>query len=229
MLIPDCYMTWRRQLAKISGLFARERRARELREELCAHLAMEEQENLESGMTREEAHYAALRQFGNVALAQESSREMWGWNSIETLWQDVPYAARQLRRSPGFTVVAVLTLALGIGANTAIFSLIDAVVLRMLPVEKPEELMQVRIYDPHEGGEADPTFTNPLWQQLRDQQDVFSGVFAWGHQQFDLARGGAVHYVNGAWVSGDFFSTLGLHPAAGRLIASSDDRAAVPQ
>jgi putative ABC transport system permease protein len=221
-------MTWNRQIARLRGLFDRGRRARELREEFRAHLAMEEQENLESAMSPEEARYAALRSFGNVTLAQEGSREMWGWNSLETLLQDVRYGLRQLKRSPGFTAVAVLTLALGIGANTAVFSLFDAVVLRMLPVVKPEELMQVRIDDPHQGGEADPTFTNPLWEQVHDQQDVFSGVFAWGHQQFDLARGGAVHYVNGAWVSGDFFSTLGLHPAAGRLIASSDDLRSCP-
>src|SRR5271157_2329351 len=133
-------MSWRRQLAKFGALFRRRKPVDDLAEEIRSHLAMEEQENLESGMTPEEAHYAALRRFGNVTLAQERSREMWGWNSVETLGQDLRYGLRQLRRSPGFTAVVALSLALGIGANTAIFSLIDAVMLKTLPVKNPEEL-----------------------------------------------------------------------------------------
>ena len=119
----------------------------DLQEEILVHLQMEEQENLESGMSPAEARYAALRRFGNVALAQERSREMWGWNGAETLWQDIRFGLRQLKRSPGFTVVAVLTLALGIGANTAIFQLLDAVRLRSLPVTNPSELTVVRLAD----------------------------------------------------------------------------------
>ena len=141
-----------------------------------------------------------------------------------SLLQDLRYGLRQLRRSPGFTAVAVLTLALGIGANTAIFSLIDKVMLRVLPVPKPEELMQVRFTDPRWAGETGGSFTNTLWERLRDRQDVFSDVFAWGEDQFDLAQGGAVHYVNGIWVSGNFFNTLQLRPGAGRLIAASEDQ-----
>jgi len=221
-------MSLKRQVAKLRALLAGRKPTDDLGEEIRAHLEMEEQENLESGMSPEEAHYAALRRFGNVTLAQERSREMWGWNWAETLWQDIRYGLRQLRRSPGFTVVAVLTLALGIGANTAIFSLIDVVLLRPLRVEKPDELVQVYRYDPQWNTFAGHSLTNPLWEQLRDQQDVFRGVFAWGDERFDLARGGTVHLANGIWVSGGLFDVLGLRPAAGRLIAAYDDRRGCP-
>ncbi len=198
----------------------------DLEEEIRSHLEMEERENLESGMTPEEAHFAALRRFGNVTRAQERSRDMWGWNSVETLWQDICYGLRQLRRSPGFTAVAVFTLALGIGVNTAIFSLIDAVMLRMLPVEKPGELFKMEFGNADEG--RGDVFTTPMWEQLRDHQDVFSRTFAWFNTSFYLAEGGATRTVDGLWVSGGSFSVLGLRPAAGRLIADSDDQRDCP-
>ena len=133
-----------------------------------------------------------------------------------------------LRKNPGFTAVAILTLAIGIGANTAIFSLIDTVMLRTLPVPKPEELLEVGFRDLRSASEIRSSFTNPLWEQLRDRQDVFSGVFAWSIDRFDLAQGGAVHYAQGIWVSGEFFGVLGLQPTAGRLIALSDDQRGCP-
>ena len=149
-------MSWRREVAKLGALFRRPKPVDDLEEEIRSHLRMEEQENLESGMPPDEAHYAALRRFGNVTLAQERSREMWGWNSVETLWQDLRFGLRMLLKNPGFTVVAVLTLAIGIGANTAIFSLIDAVMLRMLPVPRPDELRLVRNVRSAQGGRRQP-------------------------------------------------------------------------
>ncbi len=126
-------------------------------------------------------------------------------------------------RTPVITSVAILSLALGIGANTAIFSLIDTVMLRMLPVEKPEELVQLLRANFSGGGEGTPSFTNPLWEQIRDHQDVFSGAFAWGENRFDLAQGGAVQNASGIFASGEYFNTLGVRPVAGRLFSRADD------
>jgi len=214
-------VSWSRLLA----LFRKRKLEQELAEEVRSHLEMLIEENRRKGMTPEEARYAALRSFGGAEQVKEIYREQRGLPMIETLIQDTRYGLRQLRRSPGFTIVAVLTLALGIGANTAIFSLIDAVMLRTLPVEKPKELMQVQYGERDWSGSG---FSNPLWEQVRGRQDVFSGAFAWHTDKFDLARGGAVHLADGIWVSGDFFNTLRLRPAAGRLISTADDQHGCP-
>jgi putative ABC transport system permease protein len=114
---------------------------------------------------------------------------------FDAVYQDLRYAIRALRRSPGFASIAVLSLALGIGANTAIFSLIDTVILESLPVPNPAELFQVTMG-------AGWAFNNPTWEHLRDRQDVFSGIFAYGRWGFNLAAGGEAHSVHGAYVSG---------------------------
>ena len=205
-------------------MFWRKRKPSDFAAEIQAHLELEVERLKEQGLSEEEARTAARRAFGNVTQAQERFYESGRWLWWDHLAQDIRFSLRMLLKNPGFTAVAVLTLAIGIGANTAIFSLIDSVMLKRLPVRKPAELMQVLIYDPLRPGEPHHSFTNTLWEQLRDRQDVFSGVFAWCENQFDLARGGAVHFASGAWVSGEFFQALGLHPAAGRLISPSDDR-----
>jgi putative ABC transport system permease protein len=204
------------------------KRSDELEKEIQHHLQMAETERIERGASPNEAQAGARREFGNVELVKETTRDTWGWRWLQDLNEDLRYGLRTLRRSPGLAAVAILTLALGIGANTAAFSLIDAVMLRMLPVERPDELLQLKRQDPRYVGLASPDFSNPLWEQVRDQQNVFSGVFAWGNDEFDLARGGTVHPAEGSFVSGDFFTTLGLRPAAGRLITGSDDYRGCP-
>jgi predicted permease len=209
-------------------MFWRKRKPSDFSAEIEAHLELEAQQLQEQGLSEEEARAAARRAFGNVTRARERFYESGRWLWWDHLVQDLRFGLRMLAKNPGFTAVAVLTLAIGIGANTAIFSLIDTLMLKTLPVQRPEELMQVQFRTPRRAGEARSSFTNPLWEQLRDRQDVFSGVFAWSGDRFDLARGGAVHYAQGIWVSGEFFRVLGLRPAAGRLIAPSDDQRGCP-
>jgi predicted permease len=210
----------------------RKRMMEDLDQDIRDFIERETQDNIDRGMPPEEARYAALRKFGNVTRVKEETWELWSFVWLEQLWQDVRYGLRQLRRSPGFTAVAVLTLALGIGANTAIYALMDAVILRRLPVEKPGELYQVQVGNADEGGGGgggESPFPTPMWEQLRDHQDVFSRVFAWsGSNAFGLPEWGTGPAVNEIWVSGGFFSGLGLRPAAGRLIADSDDRPGCP-
>jgi predicted permease len=234
-------MSWKRQIAKIHGILGRRHRAVDLRDEIRAHIAMEEQENLEAGMPPEEARYAALRRFGNVTLAQERSRDMWVWNSIETLFQDLRYGLRQLRRSPGFAAVAVITLALGIGANTAIFSLIDAVMLRSIPVRDPSQLVvfrwkarQTPRFDGYYSGTDCPdsggsglsgcSFPVPFFDAMRSEVRLFSSITAFaGGANLELTGNGPPSLAGGELVSGDYFSTLGVNAAIGRTLGPGDD------
>jgi len=194
----------------------------ELDEEIRAHIEMSAHEREERGESADEARAAAHREFGNVGLVKETTRDTWSYVWMERLWQDVQYGLRMMRRSPGFTIIAVLTLALGIGANTAIFSLVDAVMLRMLPVQNPEQLARILFRSPV-SPRPRQSATNPIWEQVRDHQDAFSGVIAWSPQMFDLAEGGEVNNINGIYASGDYFTVLGVRPAAGRLMTASDD------
>jgi putative ABC transport system permease protein len=170
---------------------------------------------------------AAQRRFGNATQLRESSREAWGWTMLDTLRQDLRYGLRMLASHPGFTATAVLSLALGIGANTAIFSILDAVILRSLPVEDPQRLVQIR-----PGPSGDDEFTNPIWEQVRDHQQAFSGVLAYSPDRFDLAGGGESHFVQGLWVSGSFFRVLGVPAIRGRVFtggnAGEDRRGSAP-
>lgn len=212
-------------LYRLRALLRRDTVESETDAELRFHFERQVEKYLKSGLTREEAMRRTRLDFGGHEQLKEECREARGTHLIESFFQDIRYALRILGRTPVISCVAVLSLALGIGANTAIFSLLDCVMLRMLPVAKPEELAQLRTINPQRpNGEGNPTFTNPLWEEVRNRQNVFSGVFAWSWTRFDLAQGGAVNAANGMFVSGDYFSTLGVRPVAGRLLSESDDR-----
>jgi hypothetical protein len=189
------------------------RREDDLDDELRHHLQM---------AAADRGDESARREFGNLTLIKEVTREMWGFRSFDRLAQDLRYALRAFRRSPGFVAVAVLSLALGIGANAAIFSLIDAVLLKMLPVNHPEQLLEVTLDGDRQ------YFTNPMWEQLRDRQDVFSRIFARSNWQFNLASGGEQRMVPGELASGDYFETLGVSTALGRTFTRADDRRGCP-
>ena len=196
--------------------------AADIEREMAFHMAERADDLMAGGMSEREARREARRRFGNPAFQKERTRDTDILTWLESIGADVRYALRALRASPGFAVVTILSLGIGIGANTAIFSLINAVMLRTLPVSRPEELIQVTRV---ERGDASPggVVTNPIWEQVRDRQDVFSGVFAYGSNGFDLTVGGEVRRASGYSVSGDFFSTLGVKPALGRLLTRADD------
>src|SRR3984893_17527981 len=151
---------------------------------------------------------------------------MWQWNPLETLWQDIRYSLRMLRRGRGFTAVAILSLALGIGANTAIFSLINTVMLRLLPVREPGQL--VELLSKYPGQDRWNAFSWQAYQHMRDHNQVFSSLIAASNHNY----GGFFHVrgegleperVDGEYVVGNFFTVLGVKPAIGRLIGSEDD------
>src|SRR5262249_8372823 len=150
---------------------------------------------------------------------------------VDSAWRDLKFGARLLRLNPGFAVVAVLSLALGIGANTAIFQLLDAVRMRTLPVANPQELVEIKIVKtPHgRSGHFTGRFSNlsyEQWARIRDRQHAFSTAFAWGTTTFELAQGGESQPASGLWVSGDFFSGLGVGPLVGRMLTAVDDQPA---
>ncbi len=203
-------MLWTRRFRlRLQTLFRRNRSAQRLDDEIQFHLDQQVAENISAGMSSTEARYSAMRSFGNPTVLKEETRDTWGWLGLEQIAQDLRYGFRTLRKNPGFTAVAVLTLALGIGANTAIFQLIDALRLRAIPVKEPQQLVTVQLADNIglRGNQASgyPVLTNAVWEKLRENQDGFSGVLAWGSNNFGLTPGGEVQLARGLFVSGDFF------------------------
>jgi predicted permease len=210
---------------------------RDLDEEMAHHLAMlDEDKNLGA---------AARRQFGNETSLKEASRSMWTFGFLEQLAQDIRYALRAMAANPLFTATAALSLALGIGANTAIYSFMNAILMRSLPVAHPEQLTIVNWQAPKrprivrsingtthrygKGGMESPNFPYSAFNLIRENRRIFSTLFGYTYaQSFNVIARGEAETIQGGFVSGDFFTGLGVPPAGGRLIAPDDDRAGAP-
>jgi len=209
------------------NLVRRRRIHRELAEEVASHLEEKTAELMECGMSERQARQIAMREFGNATLYTEISREVWGWMTLERFGQDLRFGLRMLRRNLGFTAVAVLTLALGIGANSAIFSMLDAVMLRPLPVKDPEQIVEIATRTGTGGLHAD--FSYPLYAALRQSSDAFSGIAAYSRSTFGIGAPGQADRVPGAYVSADYFSVLGVQPAIGSGFGPNDESPGAPR
>ena len=235
-------MAWMRTVwLRLQRLFFRNRFSREFDKEMQFHLDEQIAENLAAGMTPEEARRAAFHVIGNGTAAKENAWEAWGWSWLEQIVQDIRYGLRQLRKTPGFTTTAILTLALGIGANAAIFTLVHAVILNNLPVVDPHTL--VRLGDNNDccvnGGVLEngdfaifPTASYELLKKDVPEFEELAAIQAGYEYRPVIARRDGTpenaQSVMGEFVSGNYFRTFGLRPAAGRLFSDEDDRKGAP-
>ena len=235
---------------KLRWLTQRRNKEAELREELEFHLGEEADERREEGLAEDEARRAARRELGNVVLVEEDTRAAWGWTIVEQLGQDLRYAFRTMAANRLFTMLAVLSLALGIGANTAIYSFMDAILLRSLPVADAGSLvvlnwhtkqvardgvmhgMSGTTWDDAKTGTTAGIFPYPVFELFRKNDALFSSVFGhcgyWQVENMNVLIKGQAELANGWDVSGDFFRGLGVAPGAGRLILPDDDRPGAP-
>jgi putative ABC transport system permease protein len=237
--MPD----WRKEIKSfIEDLNIDPAKEAEIVEELSQHLNDRYQDLVTQEIPGDQAHQKVMEEFNGGKLANElrssikrsprrtvpDEPERRG-NRMAEFWQNLRYGARVLRFNPGFAAIMILSLALGIGANTAIFQLLNAVRLRTLPVEKPEELANIKITKAPNGRTGrftgnSPQLTNAIWELVRDQQQGFSKVAAWYSQRLNLNQGGEARYAQTLFVSGNFFDTLGIRPVIGRLISNADDQ-----
>jgi putative ABC transport system permease protein len=210
-------------LHRLRALFRKEELDQELSDEMAFHLEKQIEQNIAAGMRAEEARYAALRSFGGVEQVKEECRDTWGVRFIDALVRDIRFGLRQLRRNPGFTAVAVLTLALGIGANTAIFSVVYAVLLRPLPFHDPSRLVQLW---ETEAAPGDYPLAGPDYLDWQAQTQTLEGtsLFDWG-KGFNASGAGEPEQAYVVQTQANFFSLLGVEPLVGRTFLAGEDQA----
>src|SRR5215813_13976178 len=203
----------------LKQILSRRRRYNELAESIREHLEEKIEDLMEGGLSREEATREAHREFGNVTLIEERSREVWQWPRLESVWGDIKHAVRQLRRNPGFTVTVVLTLALSIGVNTAIFSIVNALLLKDLPYAHPERMGTIYAPDKRR------TIDGEQWELLRDNvPSLISAVSGMRTPGVNLRAGSHVQYLHAGRVSARYFDVLAIHPIIGRNFSEDEDR-----
>ena len=207
-------------LARLGGLFGKRQRDGELAAELESHVQMHIEDNVRAGMAPEEARRQALIQLGGVDQTKENCRDRRGIPWLESLLQDARFGLRMLRKNPGFTAVAILTLALGIGANAAIFSVVDAVLLNPIPYPQPDRIVSLYVTWPHYPHAG---FTYPNFLDVQRQARSLSGIGAWRLDSFTLTGTGAPEELRGKMVTANFFPLLGVQPVLGRTFLPDDD------
>ncbi|MGH8278122.1 MAG: ADOP family duplicated permease [Gammaproteobacteria bacterium] len=208
---------------RLSMLIRRGQFDADLKEEMRLHQELREQEQVERGVSPEEAHYAAQQRLGNKLVLREESRDMWGWNWLETFLQDVRYGLRQLRRNPGMTAVAILTLALGIGATSAIFSFINAWAIKPLPYPHSERLMVFESHNTKLGWTTEGLTSTASFMDFKRQETSFEKLVLWAGWDFNLTGNGPPALVDGGRVSWNFFEALGAKPLLGRTFTPAED------
>ncbi len=202
----------------------RRRKEEELDAEIQSYLDEAIRDRMERGETAEQARANALIEFGSVGLVKEVTREMWGWALLERLGQDLRFGMRMLWKDKGFTAIALLSLALGIGANTAIFSLVDAVLLKTLPVKNPEQLVTLERGD-LPPGRSRPAFSRAFFEKAGMQQELLAGVCTFAsNPRVNVALNGQPEIASAQRVSGGFFAVLGVNALLGRTITEEDDK-----
>lgn len=213
-----------RAIGAVRAIVHRSTDDEELDAELRQYLDASVSENVSAGMSRQDALRAARAELGSISAVKERVRDV-GWEApIENLWRDIRYGVRQLRRSPGFAVVAILTLAFGIGANTAIFSVINGLLLRPLPVSAPERLVTISsAYALGHGFTAGVGWNYDMWQRLQEGVGVFGGALAYTDARLNLAQSGEKDFAEGLFTDGGFFTTLGVPALLGRTFEPADD------